>query len=308
MKRKLAERSCRSCGVKFSNNLVENRGSDWNRCDLSPKTFQFFTISDGVTAELNGVNKIYSNYIMNKKSENPYENHSIMMDEILRKKHKCKTFWGFEDKDRESNGEPKLNARMVEYYENDDCPNYCEYCMGYSYNQYFQEKPTQTEINEVIMKNRLKGDIAINVKRKKYRDLQLDGSQEGQLITLCIDKEYIQVPKLAEEIISVIRSSNYECLIDAVASIELYGKTQEFAPHIHLVTRKVKKAGYVAQLFRRKFQKDKYQIYRVDVKDLTYANGREYIYGVKKCDNKNESTELDKIYRKANNLLDVYEI
>jgi len=30
--------------LSFLINLVENRGSDWNRCDLSPKTFQFFTI------------------------------------------------------------------------------------------------------------------------------------------------------------------------------------------------------------------------------------------------------------------------
>jgi hypothetical protein len=152
-------------------------------------------------------------------------------------------------------------------------------------------------------------DLAKKVKRKKYNEL-INGADKnnGQLITLCIDKDYKQVPKLAEEIISVIIKADYDCLLDAQATIELYGKSEtELLPHIHIVTKKLKPDGAVAQLFRRKFQKDKYQVYRVDVKTLPYESAEAYVMGEKEGA-KLAATAKDKAYRQANGLQDIYDL
>lgn len=247
---------------------------------------------------------------MNKVENNAWEKNPDLISEILKKRHICKTYWGYEDKDLGENGEPKLDAKMVEYWVKDECAGgYCEYCMGYSYNEYFQEKPSQSDINEVIMKGILKGDLAKKEKKKKLNNIKLMDNKQGQLITLCIDKDYKQVPKLTEEVISVIKSADYDCLLDAHATIELYGVNKEFNPHLHIATRKVKKAGYVAQIFRRKFQKDKYQIYRVDVKDIhSYDSAMAYVGGYKDSPEKNEASEMDREYRNENSLANLYEI
>ncbi|AXH74672.1 MAG: putative replication initiation protein [Circoviridae sp.] len=243
------------------------------------------------------------------KPENCWEKNQCLISDILRKKHICKTYWGYEDKDLEDNGEPKLDAKMVEYWANEACAGgYCEYCYGAQFNEFFTERPTETDIAEYIMLNSIKADVAKKEKRKKLINLKSKGNNEGQLITLCIDHEYIQVPKLATEIISVIKSADYDCLLNAYATIELYGETKKWSPHLHIITRKVKKAGYIAQLFRRKFQKEKYQIYRVDVKDITYENGMNYVSGIKESPEKNEASEMDREYRNENSLENLYEI
>nr|QNG41050.1 hypothetical protein [Pygoscelis antarcticus] len=241
---------------------------------------------------------------------NPFETYPQTFAAILRKKHTCETIMLYADEDREPNGEPKLNARLQEHWVEEACAyGQCEYCHGWQYNEWFQEKPTDSEVQELILKQQIKVDLAKKVKRKKYNEL-INGADKnnGQLITLCIDKDYKQVPKLAEEIISVIIKADYDCLLDAQATIELYGKSEtELLPHIHIVTKKLKPDGAVAQLFRRKFQKDKYQVYRVDVKTLPYESAEAYVMGEKEGA-KLAATAKDKAYRQANGLQDIYDL
>ena len=159
------------------------------------------------------------------------------------------------------------------------------------------------------MKQRLKCEMAKKVKRKKYMELY-NGTDKnnGQLITLCIDKEYKQVPKLCGDIISVIIKAEYDCLLDAQATIELYGTNKVWNPHIHIATKKLKPNGAVAQLFRRKLVKDKYQVYRVDVKDLPYDSACAYVGGFKDSPEKNEASEMDREYRNEHSLEHIYEL
>ncbi len=241
---------------------------------------------------------------------NPFETYPQTFAAILRKKHTCETIMLYADEDREPNGEPKLNARLQEHWVREECAEgACEYCHGWQYNEWFQEKPTDPEVQELILKQQIKVDLAKKVKRKKYNEL-INGADKnnGQLITLCIDKGYQQVPKLAEEIISVIIKADYDCLLDAQATIELYGKSEtELLPHVHIVTKKLKPDGAVAQLFRRKFVKDKYQVYRVDVKTLPYESAEAYVMGEKEGA-KLAATAKDKEYRLKNNLQDIYDL
>jgi len=241
---------------------------------------------------------------------NPFETYPQTFADIYRKRHTCETVMLYCDADLEANGEPKLNAQKKEHWVNEECAwGYCEYCHGWRYNEWFHEKPTDLEVQELILKQQIKCDLAKKVKRKKYNEL-INGADKnnGQLITLCIDKEYKQVPKLAEEIISVIIKADYDCLLGARASIELYGKSEtELLPHIHIVTKKLKPDGAVAQLFRRKFVKDKWQVYRVDVKTLPYESAEAYVNGDKEGA-KLAATVKDKEYRQANGLQDIYDL
>nr|QNG41060.1 hypothetical protein [Pygoscelis antarcticus] len=241
---------------------------------------------------------------------NPFETYPQTFAAILRKRHTCETVMLYCDDDIEPNGEPKLNAQKKEHWVREECAEgACEYCHGWQYNEWFQEKPTDPEVQELILKQQIKVDLAKKVKRKKYNEL-INGADKnnGQLITLCIDKGYQQVPKLAEEIISVIIKADYDCLLDAQATIELYGKSEtELLPHVHIVTKKLKPDGAVAQLFRRKFVKDKYQVYRVDVKTLPYESAEAYVMGEKEGA-KLAATAKDKEYRLKNNLQDIYDL
>ncbi len=248
---------------------------------------------------------------------NPFETYPNTFAEIYRKRHKCETVMLYTDDDLEASGEPKLNAEKKEHWVNEACAEgWCEYCHGWQFNEWFQEKPTNEDVNELIMNQQLKCDLAKKVKRKKYMEkFNGEDKNNGQLITLCIDKDYKQVPKLAEEIISVIIKTDYDCLLDAQATIELYGKSEtELTPHIHIVTKKLKPDGAVAQLFRRKFIKPKWQVYRVDVKPLPYECGEDYVNGNKgepseaeaNSWNKMDAVKKDREYRLKHNLRDIY--
>jgi hypothetical protein len=239
---------------------------------------------------------------------NPFETYPQTFANIYRKRRKCPTVMLYCDEDKEPNGEPKLNAREKEHMVEEACVyGQCEYCHGWQYNEWFQEKPTEEEVAQLILKQQVKCDMAKKVKRKKYNEL-INGAEKnnGQLITLCINKGYIQVPKLAEDIISVIIKADYDCLLDAKATIELYGKSEtELLPHLHIVTKKCKPDGAVAQVFRRKLQKEQWQVYRVDVKSLPYDAAENYVMG-EKDDSKDKSLKKDKEYRLKNNLQDIY--
>ncbi|AXQ65805.1 MAG: putative replication initiation protein [Cressdnaviricota sp.] len=241
---------------------------------------------------------------------NPFETYPQTFADIYRKRHKCPTIMLYIDDDLEASGEAKLNATKKEHWVNDECASgACEYCHGWQYNEWFQEKPTDEQVRELILKQQIKCDLAKKVKRTKYNELIYgEEKNNAQLITLCIDKDYKQVPKLAEEIISVIIKANYECLRDAQAAIEVFGKSEtELNPHIHIVTKKVKSPGAVAQVLRRKLQKDKYQVYRVDVKDMPYQAAYDYVAGNKEGA-KLAATQKDKEYRSTHNLKDIYEL
>ncbi len=241
---------------------------------------------------------------------NPFETYPNTFAEIYRKRHKCETVMLYTDDDLEASGEAKLNAEKKEHWVNEECAaGYCEYCHGWRYNEWFQEKPTNEEVNDMIMKQQLKCDMAKKVKRKKYMELRNGADiNNGQLITLCIDKDYKQVPKLVGDIISVIIKTDYDCLLDAAATIELYGTNKLWNPHIHIATKKLKPNCAVAQLFRRKFVKDKYQVYRVDVKDLPMSAAMAYVGGHKDSPEKNEASEMDREYRNENSLEPIYDL
>lgn len=243
------------------------------------------------------------------ETHNPYENYPEMLKTILSKRHICPTIWKYEDSDKHPNGEIKAEAKKSEYWVNEACAHgYCEYCYGHRFNEWFLEKPTAQQIEEWILCQRIKSDLAEKVKRQEYRKMlhRQNPDAEGQLITLAIDKDYEQVPKLFLEIISVIRLANYDCLIDSIATLEINTENGK-RPHIHILTRKVKKPSYVAQMFRRKFIKDKYQVYRVDVTSLPYKAGLDYIHG-EKTSKKQEYVQKDAEYKEKNNLLSHYDI
>lgn len=240
---------------------------------------------------------------------NPFETYPNTFAEIYRKRHKCETVMLYTDDDLEASGEAKLNAEKKEHWVNEACAEgWCEYCHGWQYNEWFQEKPTNEDVNELIMNQQLKCDLAKKVKRKKYMEkFNGEDKNNGQLITLCIDKDYKQVPKLAEEIISVIKETQYKDIIDGYAVIEVTGDDMEWNPHIHCVTKKVGKAGALAQVLRRKFINEKYQIYRVHIEPVKYERGLTYMEG-DKIDDKLPQVEADKKYRNDNKLKRLYNL
>lgn len=139
----------------------------------------------------------------------------------------------------------------------------------------------------------------------------------GQLITLCIDQKYQQIPKLCGDIIAEIKKTDYSCISGATAVIEIHGSDGNINPHIHISTKKLKNAGATAQLFRRKFTKPKWQVYRVDVKDLPYQSACDYVAGHKaqgaddfidQSWGKMASVIKDREYREQNNLEHIYHL
>lgn len=246
---------------------------------------------------------------MAKKSETKvWKDNAEFLGSLMKIKHECPTIWKYDDEDKYPNGDVKAEAKLNEYWVNDECAyGYCEYCYGHRYNKWFLEKPTQKDIDEFILKQQIKSDIAEKTKKNEYYKILARKDEGGQLITLCINQNYKQVPKLATEIISVIRNIQYSFIIDGYACIELYGKGENWNPHIHIVTRKVKRLGVVAQALRRKFQNDKYQIYRVDVKSVPYEEGSQYVDGIKVF-GKQEASNKDKEYREENNLYHIYKL
>lgn len=247
---------------------------------------------------------------------NPWETYPETISTILRQKHICPTYWDYEAKDVRADGEVEPTAKKAEYWVNETCAtDACEYCAGWRYNEWFTEKPTESEISEMLMKNTIKCDLAKKVKRKKKNGLLFSGTEnDGQLISLSIDQKYIQIPKLCGDIIAEIRKTNYACLKDAQAVCEFYGGGKDnddgigqWNPHIHIVTKKMENAGTVAQLLRRKFIKPKWQVYRVHIKEEPEACARKYVEG-EKVDEKIEDTIKDRQYREDNGLSHIYDL
>lgn len=227
---------------------------------------------------------------------NPFENYPELFEEVFMKKHECPTVELYNEKLK----------RNEEYYTDELCINgCCEYCYGYRYNEWFAEKPTLEDVREYVMKQRLKCDLAEKHKKEQEQKAKLDLKEEGQLITLSINQEYKQVPSLFRDIIQKIKDANYGFLYDSYAALEVTGKDDKWNPHIHIVTKKVKRNGQVAQVLRRKFQNDKFQIYNVDVKALPWKIGVDYV-NAGKVYYKLEATAKDKEYREANNLEHIY--
>ena len=102
-----------------------------------------------------------------------------------------------------------------------------------------------------------------------------------------------------------IKKSNYGFMSEAKAVLEIHTE-QGIRPHVHIITRKIKKPGYVSQILRRKFQNDKYQIYRIDVKPLPYEAGADYIKGDKGGEEtdvvKTALVQKDRDYRMENKI------
>ena len=207
----------------------------------------------------------------NQIEDNPFLKHQDLLVKLFKEKHHCPTTWQYDPKDIRPDGEAELNAVKQEYWVNEECGGgYCEYCYGARYNEYFEEKPTMEQLIALLREKQLKTDRAQLIRDKEYKK-ELYGHDEcdGQLITLCIDKDYKQIPKLYGDIVSQIKQANYGFMSEAKAVLEVHTE-QGIRPHIHIITKKIKKAGYVSQILRRKFQNDKYQIYRIDVKPLPY--------------------------------------
>lgn len=225
---------------------------------------------------------------MAKQTEdNPFLKHQDLLVKLLKEKHHCPTTWQYDPKDIRPDGEAELNAVKREYWVNEECGGgYCEYCYGARYNEYFEEKPNEAEVMALIRQKQLKTDRAQIERDKDYKkELYNEDKNNGQLITLCIDKDYKQIPKLYGDIVAEIKKSNYGFLSEAKAVLEIHTENG-IRPHVHVLTKKIKKAGYVSQILRRKFQNDKYQIYRIDVKPLPYECGEDYVNG-----NKGEPSE-----------------
>jgi len=245
----------------------------------------------------------------NQKEDNPFLKHQDLLVKLLKAKHICPTCWEYEPKDIRPDGEPELNAVKQEYWVHEACAGgYCEYCYGARYNEYFEEKPTDAEVISLIRQKQLKTDrAALHLAKQYKKELYKDDEDNGQLITLCIDKDYKQIPKLCGDILAEIKQSNYGFMSEAKAVCEIHTE-HGIRPHIHIITKKIKKAGYVSQILRRKFQNPKYQIYRVDVKVLPYECGEDYVNGHKGgestgSENLKEALMIkDREYREMNNM------
>ena len=106
-----------------------------------------------------------------EKPDNPYEKYPEIFRSILKKKHSCPTYWDYDDEDKLPCGEIKHDAKLNEYWVNEECANgCCEYCYGHRYSEWFAEKPTEDDISDFILKERIKCDMAEKVKRKVYKN------------------------------------------------------------------------------------------------------------------------------------------
>jgi hypothetical protein len=252
---------------------------------------------------------------------NPYEQHPETIANIYRTKSICPTIWKYDEEDVRPNGEVNHEAKKQEFWINDECAfGYCEYCYGHRYNEWFIDKPTEAEVMDLILKQKVKCELSKKHKKKKYNEIINSGMENnGQLITLCIDQNYLQIPKLCGDIIAEIKKADYSCISGATAVIEIHGSDGKINPHIHISTKKIKNAGQIAQLFRRKFVKPKYQVYRVDVKELPYHAANDYVAGHKaeassddiandRSWGKMASVIKDREYREQNNLDHIYHL
>ncbi len=241
------------------------------------------------------------------QSNNPFETYPETFRSILRKRFVCPTLWKYDDKDIRADGEAEIHARKYEYWVNDECAaGACLFCLGRQHNEWFQEKPSDTEIDDWILKNQIKCELAKKAKRKRYNEILMGNEKNnGQLITLSLDQKYQQIPKLFADIIAEIRKADYEFLLGAFATLEVYGKDGNYNPHCHIITKKIKNPGVVTQAFRRKFIKDKWQCYRVHIRELPYEAGDIYCQGIKET-SKQDAVAKDEKYRQDNNILSYY--
>ena len=234
------------------------------------------------------------------ENPNPYSQNPSLFFDLFKRRHICPTYWSYA---KETDG------FQTEFMLEENCINgCCSYCYGHDYNEMFAEKPNDEQVYKKIEECRIKCDKSMEEQRKAY-NLKKFGEDEndGYLITLSIDKAYLQVPKLAEEIISVIKETQYKDIIDGYAVIEVTGEDMEWNPHIHCVTKKVGKAGALAQVLRRKFINEKYQIYRVHIEPVKYERALTYMEG-DKIDDKLAQVEADKKYRNDNKLKRIYNL
>ena len=249
--------------------------------------------------------------IKSNDNANPFITRTDMMREIIAEKQEC------------PNGGltgHRLQKCWVDGTLRNVCENAadCEYCNGTKWNDIFQKQPTEAEVNEYLNLLMLKTE---NAERIKKTDMiqQKNGGNDAVLLTMSLDKEYKQIPRLINDIYATLRKSNYKWLDSGIATCEFYS-SNGWNPHIHIVwqrkaettiqPKEMKKTLYNKFLYKKygtkkveidPAKKAKYQIYNLDFKLLPYESGVDYVSQVKQ-ESKLENCKKDTIYRLENGL------
>lgn len=235
-------------------------------------------------------------------NENPYDQNPSLFFDLFKKRHICPTYWSYAK---------ETDKMKTEFMLEEDCINgCCSYCYGHDYNEMFAEKPTDEQVYKKIEECKVRCDVAARQRASARKAKLYEGDKhDGLFVTMSIDKAYLQIPKLCEDIMAELKQTQYKDITDGLASLELWsgGNDESWNPHIHILTRKSCEPGALAQTLRRKFVKDKWQIYRINVVNTNYNNTIDYIDGVKEGA-KLPYVEKDIKYRNENNLAHRYEL
>lgn len=123
------------------------------------------------------------------------------------------------------------------------------------------------------------------------------GDYQAYLITLSLDKSCNHIDQM--KVIKEIQKTGYKSIIspNSKYSLEYYGSTDlSWNPHIHIYSDKLKSFSSTAQPLQRKFIKDKYKVYRVNVVSRPSIAISDYIIG-EKSQKKSDAIHLDQKYR-----------
>lgn len=177
------------------------------------------------------------------------------------------------------------------------------------WNDVFVNKPTDYEVQIYLMKLDDKNKKNSQYQKNLYNQVIHDECM-CCLATLSIDQEYLQVPQLIKEIVSVLRSTAYKWYDEPILRAEFYsGQDGKWNPHIHILNKRGLNNGVapsvIKQALTKKLKGTKYQVYRVAAHQFPLTAGENYINGIKKQE-KQENVEKDAQYRKENNIDDIY--
>lgn len=192
------------------------------------------------------------------------------------------------------------------------CADTC--CCEGVFNEFFTEKPTQSEVTEFCKNLFIKGEKAKQHAADRRRALFNQAQESGQIITINFDKK--TSPEVIQDVLQEIANTNYVWLSeDAIACIEFFSQQSPNSPenpHCHIATKRQNdkngkpiKATNIAQQIRRKY-KNLECVYGVNGQERTWSIAKSYVDGT--CVSKSEGgdkwiyTKQDIAHREINDV------
>lgn len=182
------------------------------------------------------------------------------------------------------------------------------------WNTKFEAKPTMLEAEEWVHRVwTIGGIVAKRKKAERLAKLTKEIAPEmvkSKLITFMIDQQKTITKQYCEALVDELRLTSqyesYKYLRGSTVRFEFYTKGDKFNPHLHFNCETSMKNGQIAQLLKRKFVKDKWNIYRINAVERTADITENYIIDANKTSEKMPSVEKDNEFKKANNIEEVY--